>query len=190
LSYDDRVSAVVCWMCGALVQDAPAKQIDRQTIFRRGSESAVQQTGMVASIGRRAAVRHSLWNAVARLASAPFSFARTGRPSLDFGRVDLCVYTHDPTHPIVVVNTSTRSSDRIHSAERDNQRSHRSTSDHVSSQRPSLLLWLRRGPARDWPHAGRDDSIEGMNLTSMTAWPPLLVRLNCPPSCSGVCTLY
>jgi hypothetical protein len=66
---DDRI-AVSLDVRQPFVQDAPAKQIDRQTMFAGGSESAVQ-TGMVRV--HRQAVAHSYANARAPGVAAHFA---------------------------------------------------------------------------------------------------------------------
>src|SRR5580700_10878559 len=69
---DDRI-VVSLDVRQPFVQDAPAKQIDRQTMFGGGSESAVQ-SGMVR--GHRQAVAHSYANA-ARAPGVAAHFATT-----------------------------------------------------------------------------------------------------------------
>ena len=65
---DDRI-AVSLDVRQPFVEDAPAKQVDWQTMFGRGSESAVQ-TGMVRV--NRQAVPHSYANAARTWCGRPF----------------------------------------------------------------------------------------------------------------------
>src|SRR5262249_14343208 len=65
---DDRI-AVSPDVRQPFVQDAPAKQVDRQTMFGRGSESAVQ-TGVVRL--RRQALAHSYANPAGTWCGRPF----------------------------------------------------------------------------------------------------------------------
>src|SRR5580700_6074668 len=97
---DDRI-VVSLDVRQPFVQDAPAKQIDRQTMFGGGSESAVQ------SIGRPSRIRMRMPRA--RLASPPISPPH--RQSLDWSRRPA---SQPETYPDKYCKLRARSSDRIH----------------------------------------------------------------------------
>ena len=78
---DDRIG-VSLYVRQPFVEDAPAQQIDRQTMFGGGSESAVQ-TGMVRV--HRQAVAHSYANAAGTRCGRPFRHHIVNRR---IGRVD------------------------------------------------------------------------------------------------------
>ena len=88
------------------VEDAPAQQIDRQTMFGGGSESAVQ-TGMVRV--RRQAVAHSYANAARTRCGRPFRHHIVNRR---IGRVRPA--SPPETYPDRCCKLRARSSDRIH----------------------------------------------------------------------------
>src|SRR5438552_11752868 len=141
---DDRI-AMPLDVRQSFFQDAPAKQIDRQTMFGGGSESAVK-TGMVRV--HRQAVAHSYANTARAWSRRPVRHYFVNRW---IGRVDR---RHDPKLiRIGVVNFERVTRIVLKGAER---RDHDGTvhADTVPSQRPSRRLWRSRGRAKDWPTAG------------------------------------